>query len=156
MRILVVDDEPEYRLIMRSILSSEGHEVLLAENGEDALEKLTDGGIDIVVTDIYMPVMDGIKFHRTARTKPGLETIPFLFVSAFDDQHTLEAVKDPRYDGFLRKARPVEELLEWIKYLATPEGERPKIPPGPMPMKTKKTPETSRGTARGQGSTRYY
>jgi CheY-like chemotaxis protein len=141
---------------MRSILSAEGHEVVLAENGEDALEKLSDGGIDIVITDIYMPVMDGIKFHRTARTKPALEAVPFLFVSAFDDQHTLEAVKDPRYDGFLRKARPVEELLEWIKYLTTPEGERPKIPPGPMPLKSKKTPDSSRDPGRGRGTTRYY
>jgi two-component system chemotaxis response regulator CheY len=156
MRILVVDDEPEYRLIMRSILTSEGHEVILAENGEDALEKLEGGGMDIVVTDIYMPVMDGIKFHRTARTKPGLDTVPFLFVSAFDDQHTLEAVKDPRYDGFLRKARPVEELLEWIKYLSTPEADRPKMPPGPMPLKAKRTPDSGRAGTRGQSGTRYY
>jgi CheY-like chemotaxis protein len=156
MRVLVVDDEPEYRLIMRSILTSEGHEVVLAENGEDALEKLEGGGIDIVVTDIYMPVMDGIKFHRTARTKPGLETVPFLFVSAFDDQHTLEAVKDPRYDGFLRKARPVEELLEWIKYLSTPEADRPKMPPGPIQVKARKAPDSGRGSMRGQPGTRYY
>jgi hypothetical protein len=69
---------------------------------------------------------------------------------------TLEAVKDPRYDGFLRKARPVEELMEWIKYLTTPEGERPKIPPGPMPLKAKKTPDSSRGGTRGHTGTRYY
>src|SRR5512139_401663 len=156
MTILVVDDEPEYRLIMRSVLLSEGYDVAVAENGEEALRKLQEMPIDLVISDIYMPVMDGIRFNRAARALPNYQTVPFLFVSAFDDQHTLEAVKDPRYDGFLRKARPVEELLEWIKYLATPEGERPKIPPGPMPMKTKKTPETSRGTARGQGSTRYY
>jgi CheY-like chemotaxis protein len=77
-----------------------------------------------------MPVMDGIKFHRTVRTMPQFEKTPFLFVSAFDDQHTLESVKDPRYEGFLRKARPVEELIEWIEYLTTPEADRPKMPPG--------------------------
>jgi len=74
--------------------------------------------------------MDGIKFHRTVRATPELETLPFLFVSAYDDQHTLDAVKDPRYEGFLRKARPVEELIEWIQYLTTPEEKRPKSPPG--------------------------
>jgi CheY-like chemotaxis protein len=130
MNVLVVDDEPEYRLIMRSVLSSEGYEVFVAENGEEALRKMSEFPMDIVITDIYMPVMDGIKFNRAARATPAFEQVPFLFVSAFDDQHTLEAVKDPRLEGFLRKARPVEELLEWIKYLTTPEPDRPKLPPG--------------------------
>lgn len=130
MNVLVVDDEPEYRLIMRSVLSSEGYNVVVAENGEEALRKMSEVPFDIVITDIYMPVMDGIKFNRAARATKGLEQVPFLFVSAFDDQHTLEAVKDPRYEGFLRKARPVEEMLDWIKYLTTPEGDRPKVPPG--------------------------
>lgn len=129
MTILVVDDEPEYRLIMRSVLMAEGYDVVLAENGEEALEKLKETKVDLVISDIYMPVMDGIKFHRTVRSTPELDTLPFLFVSAYDDQHTLEAVKDPRYEGFLRKARPVEELIEWIHYLSTPEEKRPKSPP---------------------------
>jgi CheY-like chemotaxis protein len=132
MTILVVDDEPEYRLIMRSVLMAEGYDVVLAENGEEALEKLKETTIDLVISDIYMPVMDGIRFHRTVRATPELETLPFLFVSAYDDQHTLDAVKDPRYEGFLRKARPVEEMIEWIVYLTTPEEKRPKSPPSGM------------------------
>jgi CheY-like chemotaxis protein len=130
MTILVVDDEPEYRLIMRSVLMAEGYDVHLAENGEEAIQKLKETTTDLVISDIYMPVMDGIKFHRTVRATPELETLPFLFVSAYDDQHTLDAVKDPRYEGFLRKARPVEELIEWIEYLTMPEDRRPKSPPG--------------------------
>jgi CheY-like chemotaxis protein len=148
MTILVVDDEPEYRLIMRSVLMSEGYDVLLAENGEEALERLKDAQVDIVVSDIYMPVMDGIKFHRTVRGLPQFERLPFLFVSAFDDEHTLEAVKDPRFEGFLRKARPIEELLEWIKYLIIPEDKRPKMPPGGAKRKP--------GVTRGGTSTPIY
>jgi CheY-like chemotaxis protein len=130
MTILVVDDEPEYRLIMRSVLMSEGWEVLLAENGEEGMTKLRESKVDLVISDIYMPLMDGIKFHRTVRTTPEFEKVPFLFVSAYDDQHTLDAVKDPRLDGFLRKARPIEELIEWITYLTLPEDKRSKLPPG--------------------------
>jgi CheY-like chemotaxis protein len=130
MTILVVDDEPEYRLIMRSVLTAEGYDVAVAENGEEALRKLQEMSVDMVISDIYMPVMDGIKFNRAARALPKCDKLPFLFVSAFDDQHTLEAVRDPRFDGFLRKARPVEELKEWITYLTTPEPDRPKVPPG--------------------------
>ncbi len=139
MTILVVDDEPEYRLIMRSVLTGEGYDVAVAENGEEALRKLQEMPVDLVISDIYMPVMDGIKFNRAARAMPQYAKVPFLFVSAFDDQHTLEAVRDPRYDGFLRKARPVEEMMEWITYLTTPEADRPKVPPGghkPKPGET--------------------
>ena len=150
MTILVVDDEPEYRLIMRSVLMGEGYEVLLAENGEEALEKLAMATVDLVITDIYMPVMDGIKFHRTVRSMPQFETIPFLFVSAYDDQHTLEAVKEPRHDGFLRKARPVEEMIEWIQYLTTPEAKRPRTPPASYRAKPR---GQSRTSSRGGSST---
>jgi CheY-like chemotaxis protein len=130
MTILVVDDETEYRLVIKTVLLGEGFKVLLAENGEEGLKMLQEADIDIVVSDIYMPVMDGIRFHRAVRALPRFEKLPCLFVSAFDDQHTLEAVRDPRYEGFLRKARPTEELVEWIRYLTAPEGARSKIIPG--------------------------
>jgi len=130
MTILVVDDEPEYRLVTKTVLMSEGFKVVLAENGEEGLKKVEEGGIDLIVSDIYMPVMDGIRFHRALRACPKWEKLPFLFVSAFDDQHTLDAVQDPRHDGFLRKARPTEELVEWIRYLTAPEGARSKLLPG--------------------------
>jgi two-component system sensor histidine kinase/response regulator len=130
MKILVVDDEPEYRLALKNVLMSEGYTVFVAENGEDGFAKLMKDPVDLVISDIYMPVLDGIRFHRKVRATPELATVPFLFVSAFDDQHTLDAVQNPRMEGFLRKARPVGELKEWIQYLTTPEEKRPKLPPG--------------------------
>ncbi|HXF99726.1 MAG TPA: response regulator, partial [Bacteroidota bacterium] len=64
MTVLVVDDEPAYRLMVRELLLAEGHDVLLAENGQEALRKLSIVAPDIIVSDIYMPVMDGRKLHR--------------------------------------------------------------------------------------------
>jgi two-component system, chemotaxis family, chemotaxis protein CheY len=151
MTILVVDDEPDYRLVIRSILGAEGHTVVLAEDGVEALEKLEEGAIDLVIADIYMPRMDGIKFHRKLRSLPQFEKMPVLFVSAFDDQHTMSAVKDPRFDGFLKKGRPIEELLEWVAYLATPEGKRPKMPPTAIKIKPPDRP-----VPRGQSNTPIY
>ena len=52
MTILVVDDEPEYRLIMRSVLMSEGWDVLLAENGEEGMTKMKESKVDMVISDI--------------------------------------------------------------------------------------------------------
>ncbi|MBP1655033.1 MAG: response regulator receiver sensor signal transduction histidine kinase [Bacteroidetes bacterium] len=151
MTILVVDDEPDYRLVIRSILSAEGHAVVLAEDGVEALEKLEEGAVDLVIADIYMPRMDGIKFHRKVRSLPRFEKLPFLFVSAFDDQHTMSAVKDPRYDGFLKKGRPIEELLEWVSYLSIPDDRRPKVPPTGMKVKP-----GDRTLTRGQSNTPIY
>lgn len=152
MTILLVDDEPEYRLIMRNVLSAEGWEVVLAENGQEALEKLKETNVDLVISDIYMPIMDGIKLHRTVRSLPNFATLPFLFISAYDDQHTLDAVRDPRFEGFLRKTRPVEDLFEWITYLTTPEDRRPKMPPGGQRPRS----PASRSGGRGGSGTPIY
>jgi CheY-like chemotaxis protein len=129
-RVLVVDDEADYRMIVRTLLIAEGYEVVMAAHGEEALQKLEDQPFDLIVSDIYMPVMDGIKFYRTVRMMAAYQELPFLFVSARDDTHALDAIRDPRFDGFLRKGRPVEELLDWIEYLTTPESARPSTPPG--------------------------
>ncbi|MBF8296846.1 MAG: response regulator with CheY-like receiver domain and winged-helix DNA-binding domain [Bacteroidetes bacterium] len=130
MKILVVDDEEAHRLLLRNHIQSEEWDVLTAEDGEDALARLAKEKIDIIVSDVYMPVMDGIRLHKTVRSIPGYEKIPFLFVSAYDDQYTMEAVKDPKIDGFMKKGKPMAELKEWIRYLTAPEDQRPKFPPG--------------------------
>ncbi|MEO8167443.1 MAG: response regulator [bacterium] len=130
MTVLVVDDEPEFRLLVRDLLMSDGFDVLTAENGQDALRKLSVVHPDIVISDIYMPIMDGVKLHKMVRENPTYATLPFLFVSGYSDEYALNSMRDPRYDGFLRKGRPHNEIKEWIKYLTTPEDKRDKFLPG--------------------------
>jgi two-component system response regulator PilR (NtrC family) len=66
-RILLVDDEPSIRQLLAYRLKREGFEVLLAENGRDAVKRLEAGGIDLLVSDIRMPDMNGIEVLRAAR-----------------------------------------------------------------------------------------
>ena len=66
-RILLVDDEPSIRQLLAYRLKREGFEVLLAENGRDAIKRLEAGGIDLLVSDIRMPDMNGIEVLRAAR-----------------------------------------------------------------------------------------
>jgi two-component system, OmpR family, response regulator MprA len=129
MTILLVDDELDYRLLIRTVLMNRGCDVILAENGQEALDKIKGPNPDLVITDIYMPVMDGIKMSRALRGMPEFEKLPILYLSGYDDQHTLDAVKDPRYEGFLRKGAPLEELVQWIDYLTTPAENRPRSMP---------------------------
>lgn len=129
-RVLVVDDETDYRMLLRALLQAEGYEVVMAGNGEEALEKLEEQPVDLIVSDIFMPVMDGIKLYRKVRLMALYQELPFLFVSAHNDTHALDAIRDPRFDGFLSKGRPIEEFLDWIEYLLTPVENRPSSLPG--------------------------
>ena len=130
MTILVVDDEISFRLLMKSFLSDEGYDVVLAEDGQEAFEKLDEIPIDMIISDIYMPVMDGFKLQKAVRGSKKWSHLPILFTSAYDDQLTLDVVSNPRTDAFVRKGRPINEVLEWIVYLTTPEEDRPAKLPG--------------------------
>src|ERR1700741_1120789 len=129
MNILLVDDEPSYRFLVKNALEEEHWTIFEAVNGEEAIHILHDTKIDMIVSDVYMPVMDGIKFHKNVRMIKGYEETPFLFVSAYDDTYTKETVQNARTEGFARKGKPISYLKEWIRYLTTPFDKRPPTPP---------------------------
>src|SRR5512143_2957594 len=66
-KILLVDDEPSIRQLLSYRLRREGYEVLLAENGRDAIGLLERGGVDLLVSDIRMPDMSGVEVLRRAK-----------------------------------------------------------------------------------------
>lgn len=67
--ILVVDDEEEIRLMLQRYFSALGYSIETAENGIDALNKMCDTKFDIVITDIIMPVMDGVQLLKNIKDK---------------------------------------------------------------------------------------
>lgn len=153
MRLLIVDDEPQYLVLLRDALEDEGYEVYTAENGEEALEEMARVKIDFVISDVYMPIIDGVKLHGLIRAIRGYEKLPFLFVSAFDDQPTLDAVRKSKYDGFLRKSQSLEILKEWITFLSLPLNKRPTREPG---SKRKPVRRHDRLKRRGSSNTPIY
>lgn len=83
MKILVVDDFSTMRRIVKNVLKQLGFEnIEEAEDGAQALSKLKGGGFGFVVTDWNMPNMDGLEFFKAARAEPGLNSLPFLMVTA--------------------------------------------------------------------------
>ena len=134
MNVLIVDDDATYRMLIRNVLLAEEWDVFLAQDGQEAIEKLKTVRMDFLISDVYMPIMDGLKFHKAVRTLPEYDKVPFLFISGFDDELTRNCVKDPRIDGFYRKARPLTELRSLISNLTVPEKRT--VPPphqGPLP-----------------------
>ena len=80
-RILVVDDEPDQRFLLRRIFERAGHEVTDAGDGAAALRAVRESPPDLVVTDMMMPVMGGAELIRRLRSEPATAGIPILAAS---------------------------------------------------------------------------
>ena len=103
-RILVVDDEPDQRFLLRRIFERAGHEVSDATDGAAALRAVRESAPDLVVTDMMMPVMSGVELVRCLRGDPATAHIPILAASG--DSHLAGAA-----DAVLTKPYDVHHLL---------------------------------------------
>ena len=82
--ILIVDDEPDVRFVLKIAFEAFGHRVVEAHHGVAALERVKDSRPELVVTDVMMPVLDGLELIRRLRSDPDPETgaIPILVLSS--------------------------------------------------------------------------
>jgi CheY-like chemotaxis protein len=111
-RVLVVDDEPDVRLVARVILGSAGYEVLEADSGEAALARLGDGDVpDVVLLDVRMPGLDGWDVLARLRANPNLYSVPVVVFTAHLSarEDAPEAWRD--YEHFITKPFKPDELL---------------------------------------------
>jgi two-component system chemotaxis response regulator CheY len=94
MRFLVVDDSSAMRRILINTLTRLGHtDIVEAADGHEGIQKLSEGSIDLVVTDWIMPEMDGIQFVRAIRDADAIKHVPVLMVTTHATRdHILEAM----------------------------------------------------------------
>ncbi len=118
-RVLVVDDEPLIRQSIGQSLQKQGHQVALAADGRDALEQLGATTFALIVCDISMPHMDGIELCKLVRSDPRTATIPFLFLSAYQDIETRLQGLSAGADDFLGKPFSLDELVYRVNRLLT-------------------------------------
>ena len=115
--MLIVDDLEAKRLWMRSLLETRGHVVHEAADGRDALAKIAGTSVDLVVTDINMPGMDGVELIHELRAH-GAATLKILAVSAgttgFSSDASLQAGSAVGADGVLYMPCSPTEFLEAI------------------------------------------
>jgi CheY-like chemotaxis protein len=114
--VLVVDDEPAIRQLLEDLLSAEGHAVLSATDGRNALQQLRSGARPcVILLDLMMPLLDGWQTAQQLRGDPELRTIPFAVVAA-----------NPRYEAdayrmgaaaWLGKPLDLAVLLETVEHL---------------------------------------
>jgi CheY-like chemotaxis protein len=114
-RVLVVDDEPDQRYLLRRIFERAGHDVVEAGDGAAALRSARESPPDLVVTDIMMPVMDGGELIRLLRSEPGTAGIPIVSVSG--DWHLAAGA-----DAIVPKPYDWKELIATADVLLRREG----------------------------------
>jgi two-component system chemotaxis response regulator CheY len=83
---MVVDDDKTTRKILGLYLKGGGHEAVFAENGLDAIEKLAVNDVDLILTDLNMPFMDGIELTRTLKTDTSFKEIPVIMITTENDE----------------------------------------------------------------------
>jgi two-component system, chemotaxis family, chemotaxis protein CheY len=115
--ILIVDDEPTFRTIVSEILGACGYTVSQASNVELALQMLAQRPIDLVLTDVMMPGIDGLTFVRRLRAEPATCTIPTVVVSALSMPEHIAETFIAGADACLVKPFSAQELRDTIKDL---------------------------------------
>ncbi len=119
-RIMVIDDAAAIRQVVSHVLSTEGHEVIEAVDGEDAISKLNGKGIDLFICDINMPNMDGITFMKKVKSEDAYSSYrftPFVMLTTESGDDMREKGKDAGARAWLVKPFQPQALLETIKKL---------------------------------------
>ena len=122
-RILVVDDQPDNRRILRDLLTSVGHEVIEALSGEEAVASAEARVPDLILMDIQLPGIDGYEATRRIKAKPALRAIPLIVVTSYalsgDETKALAAGAD----AYVSKPFSPRALLAKVReYLPSASG----------------------------------
>ncbi|HYL81392.1 MAG TPA: sigma-54 dependent transcriptional regulator [Candidatus Acidoferrum sp.] len=109
LRILVVDDEPSQRELIGGFLRKQGHEVLLARSGQEALSRVRETRVDLVLSDFKMPGMSGLDVQRAVKAVN--PEIPFILMTAYGTVETAVQIMKEGAADYLTKPLDLDELL---------------------------------------------
>jgi adenylate cyclase len=115
--VLAVDDQPQNLRLLDAVLSPRRYRVLTAQSGAKALELLAAEDVDIVLSDVVMPEMDGYELCRRIRSTPATEYLPVVMITASGSEQRLEALESGA-DDFIAKPFDQSELLARVASLA--------------------------------------
>jgi adenylate cyclase len=114
--VMFVDDNVVNRQLLTRVLQLDGHDVITAADGREALDELGRHHVDVVVLDLMMPVMDGFAFLRALRADRAREQVPVVVYSAMSDEHSKSRAAALGAEAFVVKSRVgVEELLNLVR-----------------------------------------
>jgi two-component system copper resistance phosphate regulon response regulator CusR len=123
--VLVVDDDPINRKLLARSIVRDGHAVIAAEDGRQALDRVRDETPDVVLLDILMPGMDGFAVLKQIKADSALRDIPVIMISALEDFESVIRCIELGADDYLPKPFAFDELLARIRARLRPERDRP-------------------------------
>ncbi len=117
--ILVVDDEQDTRTFFTTLLKDNGYDVITAEDGQEALDKVRTAEIDLITLDLSMPEMSGLKFYREMRGEGEPHTPIIVITGVSNDMKSFISTRKqvPPPDGYLSKPVDQAEMLELVANL---------------------------------------
>lgn len=114
-KILTVDDSASIRMTTKIALSGAGYAVTEAVDGADGLAKAKSGSFDLVITDLNMPVMDGLTMIEELRRLPAHMGVPIIFLTTESDADLKARAKAAGATGWLTKPFDPENLLKIVR-----------------------------------------
>jgi len=111
-RVLVVDDEPQITRVLRTVLTSQGYQVRTAGEGESALSSFNEWRPELVITDLYMPHMDGIELCRRIRA---ISNVPIIVLSVKGEERAKVEALDSGADDYVTKPFGIDELMARVR-----------------------------------------
>ena len=133
-KILVVDDYSTSQRLLSFILRQHDHTVVTAIHGLNALEQLAKVSVDLVITDLSMPEMDGLKLVQALRADPQLMALPVIILTGSAYEQDNARAKAAGATSFLTKPVESEELIAMVsRLLAHPQEREPPVPENGQP-----------------------
>jgi len=114
-KILTVDDSPTVREMLKTTLQNAGFNVLQAINGEEALKLLEAESIEMLITDLNMPKLDGISLIREVRKSPGGRFLPIIMLTTESQEDKKREGKSAGASGWIVKPFKPEQLLSVVR-----------------------------------------
>jgi two-component system chemotaxis response regulator CheY len=113
--ILTVDDSASIRQMVSLTLSQAGYQLVQAGNGAEGLSKAKEAPVNLILTDLNMPVMDGLTFIRELRKLPNYKGVPILFLTTESDEGMKKQAKEAGATGWIVKPFQQEQLVSVVK-----------------------------------------
>lgn len=121
-RVLVVEDNPTNLALMSYLLNAFGHQVLVATDGVDAIERARAEKPDLILMDLHMPRMDGYQAAAILKADPMMSSIPIVAVTAFAMVGDRDRILKGGFDGYLPKPISPTTFVSEIEAFITPKG----------------------------------
>jgi len=113
-QILLVEDNVMNLKLIKDVLEMENYEIVLAVDGKEALEMLKSKDFDLILTDIHLPVMDGLELLRRVRAETN-QSAKMIAMSADTMTRDGKTFEEAGFDGFIQKPFKIKELRDYVR-----------------------------------------